>query len=520
MAIMTCVDHADVAVVGAGPAGLMAAIAAAERGRKVILIEQLPRPGRKLLATGGGRCNLTNTLPAAELAARFGRHGRFMMPALDLLSPSGLRSFFDGLAVPTCVPDGFHVYPASDSAATVLAAIDGRARRLGVIFRLGVRATGLWLSDQELLRGGSPHPPRRPAQSLGAVGAETHRATIQVENALRGDKAQAPAPRLLGLLTDGGPVAAPCVVLATGGRGYPDLGATGTGYALARQAGHTIVDPVPALVPLVIRETEFRQCAGVSLPVRSASGRTDAATRRPAPARRANAGARPAGPGGDAALYGDAATSPAVRVWIDLPRHPRAGVTGDLLFTHRGVSGPAILDISGDVAALLASRPTVPIRIDLAPGITAAAWLDRFDRRQAGRSAATVRALLADHLPKSLAAAIAEFAGVDPAARPSEVPRPARQRLATVLTGLPLTATATEGWDAAMITRGGVSLKEVDPHTLRSRRLAGLFFAGEILDLDGPSGGFNLQWAFSSGRLAGTASAECDVRSAKSELRP
>jgi hypothetical protein len=207
------------------------------------------------------------------------------------------------------------------------------------------------------------------------------------------------------------------------------------------------------------------------------------------------------------------AVSP-VRVWIDLARQSRAGVTGDVLFTHRGVSGPAALDLSGDVAALLAKHKEVPLRIDLAPGTSAAQWAARFDRWQADSGAKTVRGLLDRWLPKSLADAVSAAAGIDPAMRPAAVPRTRRRALAEHLAALPLTVIGTEGWDHAMVTRGGVSLKEVDPRTLESRRLPGLFFAGEILDLDGPCGGFNLQWAFSSGRLAGTSSAEGEVRHA------
>ena len=410
------------AVVGAGPAGLMAAIAAAERGRRVVLLEQLERPGAKLLATGGGRCNLTNTLRPPEFMARFGRQGRFMQPALAAMDARGLRAFLDTLGVPTHAPDGVHVYPASDSALDVQRALWRRAKELRVAVRLGVRVTGLWIE----------------------------------------------AATLRGLQTEGGRAAARRVVLATGGRSHPALGATGTGYVLARQAGHTLVEPTPALVPLAVREAWPRRCAGVAL--------------------------RPA------------------RLWIDLPRRSRSGVTGDVLFTHAGLSGPAVLDVSGDVAVLLGGCREVPIRLDLAPDTPAEAWLRRFDRWQAVGGAKTVRTHLDRHLPKSLAAAVGAAAGIGPEARPAQVARPARQALAELLTAAPLTVIGTQGWDAAMVTRGGVNLKEVDPHTLGSRRLRGLAFAGEILDLDGPTGGFNLQWAFSSGRLAG--------RSAASEPRP
>jgi predicted Rossmann fold flavoprotein len=417
----------DLAVVGAGPAGLLAAIAAAESRRTpgtgtaravaggIVLLEQLPRPGVKLLATGGGRCNLTSTLPPDEFPARFGRHGRFILPALAAFGPDALRRFLHSLGVPTTAPDGLHVFPVSDSAADVQRALVRRARELGVRLRLATAARALWIED----------------------------------DALRG------------LETSRGRVAANAVILATGGKGYPDLGATGSGYALARQAGHTIVEPTPALVPLVTRETWPREIAGLAL-------------------------------------------SPA-RAHIDIPGRPRAGITGDILFTHTGLSGPAVLDLSGDVAVLLSDRAEVPLRLNLAPRTTRAEWLARLDSWPLSEGRKTLRTLLAAHFPRALADLLCRLAGLDPATRPAQVSRPARRALADLLTALPLTVTATEGWDRAMVTRGGVALKEVDPQTLASRRLPGLAFAGEILDLDGPSGGFNLQWAFSSGRLAGSA---------------
>jgi len=405
----------DLAVVGAGPAGLLAAIAAAELGRRVVLLEQLPRPGVKLLATGGGRCNLTNTLPPGEFPARFGRHGRFILPALDAFGPDDLRRFLHSLGVPTAAPDGLHVFPVSDSAADVQRALVRRARDLGVRLRLATTARALWIEDDTLR----------------------------------------------GIQTSSGRVAANAVVLATGGKGYPDLGATGAGYALARETGHTIVEPTPALVPLVTRETWPRELAGIAL-------------------------------------------SPA-RVRIDLPGRPPAGIAGDLLFTHTGLSGPAVLDLSGDVAVLLRDRAEVPLRLDLAPRTTRAEWLARLDSWPLSEGRKALRTLLAAHFPRALADLLCRLAGLDPATRPAQVSRPARRTLADLFTALPLTVTATEGWDRAMVTRGGVALKEVDPQTLRSRLVPGLAFAGEILDLDGPSGGFNLQWAFSSGHLAGSS---------------
>ena len=406
---------ADVVVVGGGPAGLMASIAAARLGRRVVVVERLRRPGRKLLASGGGRCNLATTLPEAETLAAFGRRGRFVQPALAALSGSALRAMLHARGVPTHAPDGRRVFPVSDRAADVLGALLDMAEEGGVRLRAGVGASALWLE------GG----------------------------------------RLTGVHTSAGRLAATRVILATGGMGYPDLGGSGAGYDLARQAGHTLVEPRPALVPLVTRETWPRRCAGIALP--------------------------------------------AARPRIDLAKQPKAGVSGGVLFTHRGISGPAVLDLSGDVAVLLARHETVPVVLDLDPATPRDAWLARFGEWERAAGRRSVRTLLAEHLPWSLAEVVLALAGVDPHRRPSQVAAPLRRRLADRLTRLPLTVTGTEGWARAMVTRGGVALGEVDPQTLGSRRLPGLAFAGEILDLDGPTGGFNLQWAFASGFLAGGA---------------
>lgn len=407
----------DIAVIGAGPAGLMAAIAAAEAGARVAVCEQMARPGVKLLATGGGRCNLTNTASAAEVMARFGRQGRFMAPALALMDGPRLRAFFAALGVPTAAPDGFHVFPESNSARSVLEALLGRAEELGVRLITGAQVTG-----------------------LSSEGIETSRGAVRCAR----------------------------IVIATGGKGYPALGATGAGYALAEEVGHRIVPPVPGLVPVVTEERWVERIAGVTLPL--------------------------------------------AEVFIELPKWRGARSAGPLLFTHRGLSGPAVLDLSADVAELIAERGLVPLRVNLTPGTPAEAWAARFDawHREHGRR--LVRTLLAEHLPASLAAEVCRLAGCHAQMRAAELPAAKRRTLAAAITLLPFTTSATEGFDQAMVTRGGVALSEVNPRTLESRLRPGLHFAGEVLDLDGPCGGYNLQWAFASGALAGRSAAAGGVK--------
>ena len=409
----------EVLVVGAGAAGQMAAISAAEQGRRVGLLEQMDRPGLKILASGGGRCNLTNLVTTEEFINAFGRSGRFMDPALQLMGPSGLRTFMDRLGLPTVAPDGCHVYPAGGRAIEVQAALRRRLDELGV--ELHTRTEVIRLR----VESGRP------------CGVETK---------------------------TGQRFAGKRVVLACGGRSWPRLGGTGGGYALAEQAGHKRVEPLPALVPLVTRETWPSRLAGVSLSK--------------------------------------------ARVRIARPGHSRAGLVGDVLFTHRGVSGPVVLNLSGTVASLLRGRGPVPLRIELIAGMDAKRWVHRLDewRREAGRRG--VASVLRGYLPASVGGLLVELAGVNERTPVSQLTAEQRDTLADLLGGIELTVTDTEGFEVAFVTRGGVALGEVRPETLESRRLPGLYLAGEILNLDGPCGGYNLQWAFASGYLAGRCVAQ------------
>lgn len=210
----------DLVIVGAGPAGLTAVIVAARAGNRVTVCEQLERAGAKLEMTGGGRANLTNLLPQEEFTAGFGRQGRFTLPALEALDPSGLREFMKTLGVPTEAPDGLHVYPKSNRAVDVLEGLLKECERLNVDLQTGIRVTDLILEHG----------------------------------------------RVRGVMADRKAIPGERVIIAAGGKSYAELGGTGGGYRLALLAGHSLVPPVPALVPLVTRETWPRTCAGVSFP--------------------------------------------------------------------------------------------------------------------------------------------------------------------------------------------------------------------------------------------------------------
>jgi predicted Rossmann fold flavoprotein len=401
----------DLIVVGAGPAGLAAAVAASAAGQRVLVCERMPQPGRKLLVTGGGRCNVTTSDSIDAVMAAFGRHGRFMQPALAAFGPTAIRAWLTRANVPSVVQDDGCVFPVSQRARDVLDAFTFAAARGHVQIRCGCEVTALVVRD-------------------GAVA---------------------------GVATSAGPLAAGRVILAAGGRSYPELGSNGSGFELARQAGLTLVPPVPALVPLITAEEWPRQLPGLVLE------------------------------------HG--------RVRIDAKGRVREGLTGPVLFTHRGLSGPPVLNLSGEVAARLAAGP-VTVRVGMRADRDTAAWRGVIDGWRVAHGGRALHNLMAGELPRSLGEKLCELAELQ-ATAVARAPRAKLEKLAALCGEAPLTITATQGWDHAMVTRGGVALDELDPRTLACRRLPGLQCVGEVVDLDGPCGGYNLTWAFASGWLAG-----------------
>lgn len=394
-------------IVGAGPAGLLAALAAARRRLPggVLVVDRLPAPGAKLAASGGGRGNLSHLATEEEFASAFGRRGRFTIPAFRALSPDGLRGLLADVGVPTTVdPDG-RIYPRSQSAAQVRDALFAAATRAGVRF----------VFDHDVQTLLPPDPPTGPWR----VDSFT----------------------------------AHSVLLAAGGKSAPRLGSDGSGFALAESIGYDVSPPVPALTSLRTEEKWPAAHSGLSLP--------------------------------DVAL--------------SIPGQRNAVERGELLFTHRGISGPAVLDLSGRIARVLRTESAVPIQLDLLH--------ERPDfhglRQDAG--ARTVFGWLARQVPRALASTLLDLAGISADQTFSRLSAAQENELTRHLVALPMTVRSTGGFDDSMATAGGVSLKQVRPDTLEGRLSPRLFFAGEILDLDGPTGGWNLQWAFCSGHLAGTS---------------
>ena len=405
----------DVIVVGGGASGLVAAIQAARLGKRTLVCEKSRSPGRKLLASGGERCNLSNTLSAEEFMERVGRDGRFMGPALERLGGPKLREFFHGIGVETVVHDGFRVWPKTRKSTSVLAGLLDELERLGVEIALECDVQRTEFDGRGFL-------------------------VVHADGSVRGDR----------------------LILATGGLALPQSGASGGGYAFAESFGHKIRACCPAGVPLLTAETWPARCTAHTI--------------------------------GKAELQ------------VAIKKHARIRRTGDLIFTRDGIRGPVVLDISRDIAPLLDKYETVPLWLNLCRGKNQEAWQQTFKEwRREGD--ATVLAQLSTKLPAEIATCLCEVARVAPSTTIRTLSGACRDALIQVLVRTPLTITATAGYGRAFVTRGGVDLKEVRPDSLESKKRNGLYLCGEVLNLDGPCGGFNLQWAFASGYLAATSAA-------------
>jgi len=407
-----------VIVVGGGASGMMAAGQAASAGAQVLLMEKMPRPGRKLAITGKGRCNLTNIASPAEFLSHFGPTGPFLRQAFHRFSNDDLIAFIESLGVPTVVERGGRIFPASGRAYDVVDALTEWMRGQGVTVRSGISV------DSLLADGGRVCGVR--------------------------DSARKEHP-------------ADAVIVATGGVSYPATGSTGDGYRLARSAGHSIVPPRPALVPLETKGDTAPRLQGLSL--RN------------------------------------------VQVSVLVEGQEREGMFGEMLFTHFGLSGPVILSLSRQVADALGAGRRVDISIDLKPALDGHKLDERLLRDLDLHGKRKFETLLKGLLPAKLIPLCAEQVGIPPDRRGHQITAQERGRLRGWLKDLRLEVTGVRPIAEAIVTAGGVDTREIDPRTMASRRMEGLYFAGEIMDVDADTGGYNLQAAFSTGWLAGRSAA-------------
>ena len=402
-------------VVGAGPAGMMAAAAAAEHGGSVTLLEKMPRVGRKMMITGKGRCNVTSADEIPDIIKNVVGNGRFLNSSLRAFDNADVMAFFERLGVPLKIERGNRVFPQSDRAVQVVDAMLKYLRDLRVEVRINTTVHALVIEDGVLL-------------------------------GVR--------------LADGAKLEADAVILATGGASYPATGSTGDGYAFAHAAGHTVTPIFPALIPLVTRESWVKDVQGLSL--RN------------------------------------------VRATLYHAGKKEQDFFGEMLFTHFGVTGPIILQLSRRASELLMEgKKDIELRLNLNPALTHEKLRERVDRDFAAYEQKQLHNGMIDLLPRRLIDIVLNAAGLDTKRVVGQISSKERERLVRALQSLPLTITGTRPIAEAIVTAGGVATHEIDPRSMESKIIRHLYFVGELVDVDANTGGYNLQAAFSMGYAAG-----------------
>lgn len=428
-----------VIVVGGGAAGMMAAIAAADAGNRVCLIEKNEKLGKKLFITGKGRCNVTNAADMEVFFANVCVNPKFLYGAFYGFDNRAVMEFLERAGCSLKTERGERVFPVSDHSSDVIAALQRELKKRRVEILLNTEAAGLVTAK------------------AGSGGADEEGDGKVVEK----DSNSGSFVRVEGVRLRGGNVLpADSVIVCTGGLSYPSTGSTGDGYRFAAETGHRIVAQRPGLVPFEVRETWCRELMGLTLKNVSL-GLTN----------------------GKKELYRD---------------------FGEMLFTHFGVSGPLALSAS----SYYRSGEDARLLIDLKPALTEEQLDKRLLRDFEENQNRQFKNALGGLFPVRLIPVMVTLSGIPPEKRVNEVTRAERRELVRRIKNLPLTVAGTRDFAEAIITRGGVSVKDVNPSTMESKRVRGLYFAGEVLDLDALTGGYNLQIAWSTGHLAG---ASCQV---------
>jgi hypothetical protein len=409
----------DVIVVGGGPAGMMAAGTAAKRGAKVILLEKNDTLGKKLLITGGGRCNVTNSeFDNRKFLAKFKNDGKFLFSAFSQWSVKETLDFFHENGMDTKVENELRTFPVSDSARSVWNVLLNYMKTYHVTVRSHAPVTEI-VCDHDVLIG----------------------VKLKNTSVVRGRS----------------------IIIATGGSSHPDTGSTGDGYAWLRDIGHTVITPTPSLVPIALKDAWTKELSGMKLPD--------------------------------------------IKITVLQNNKKQDTANGKILFTHTGVSGPTILNMSKDVGELL-KYGEVALSLDLLPkedhGTLDAELQKLFkvnDRKK-------LQNALPDLISRAMVPIVMELAGIDKGIYCNNVTREKRMKLLGIIKNIPLHVDKLLGAEKAIITSGGVALDEIDFKTMRSRLFPDLYLVGDILNIDRPSGGYSLQICWTTGFVAGTAAAK------------
>lgn len=404
-----------VAVIGGGAAGMMAAIKARYDGASVIILEKNPRVGKKLLATGNGRCNLTNV--NLKITNYHGRHRDFAAGALGRFDVPRTLEFFEYLGIAPKVEDGGKVFPSSDQASSVLDLMRYELAQTGVEV--------ICLAEVKVIKKSG------------------HNFVIN--------------------LADGREYRADRVIIATGGKAAPQLGSNGSGYILAQNLGHQIVAPFPALVQLKLAAGFLKQIKGIKFT-------------------------------GNAEIMVNSRTA--------------AAATGEILFTEYGISGPPILSLSRKAGEYLQNKKKVQLKVEIVNRLSEPHLEQYLSRRWQTRPEKPLAFSLVGLINKRLAPVVLRAAGITDIEQPAgQVAARERRNIVRVLKDWRFEITGTTSWPNAQVSAGGVDVAGVHAQTMESKLVPGLYFAGEVLDIDGDCGGFNLQWAWSSGWVAGESAA-------------
>jgi predicted Rossmann fold flavoprotein len=410
----------DLVVIGAGAAGLIASARAAELGLKVVVLEKMDRAGRKLLITGKGRCNITNSAEIKEFISNIHPDGRFLYPAFKNFFSDDIIYQLNELGVGTTLERGGRYFPTSDEACDVVNALLSKAEKSGVKIIYKSTAKGILVSDKSVI-------------GVKYLNNNT-------ENIINVDR----------------------VIVCTGGKSYPGTGSSGDGYTLAKSLGHTIIEPRPSLVPLMTKEPYPEKMQGLTLKN--------------------------------------------VEATLIVDNEIKQKEFGDMLFTHFGLSGPIILTLSRLAVEKLEKQSGVEINIDFKPALDNEKLDQRLMRDINEHGKMKLENLFRFWLPLKAIPVFLDILNINPNKLGNQVSGKERKNILDLLKGMKFTITGHRGFKEAIITNGGISTDEINQKTMESKLINGLFFAGEVIDLDANTGGYNLQIAFSTGWLAAKSS--------------
>lgn len=437
-----------VIVIGGGPAGLVSAISAATENNEVIVLEKMKEPGRKLLITGKGRCNITSSLPMEDFIKNIPGNGKFLYSAFNNFTNEDIIKLLKEQGVNVKIERGQRVFPVSDKAIDVRDALINKAKKLGVKIITNAKVENIITKKNEQVY-------------IANNSAENIEKNIEEKDTVEGVE----------FLLNGKKEYIKCnkVILATGGKSYPGTGSTGDGYEIAKKLGHTITKIVPSLVPLEAKEDSLEVCKklqGLSLK---------------------NVNVKFMDTEKNKVIYED---------------------FGEMLFTHFGLSGPTILSGSAHLLRYknleeLLKSGKIKIIIDIKPALSIEKLDERILRDFSTEKNKMFKNSLDALLPKKMIDTIIELSNINPNKKVNEITKKERENLVNLLKKFEITIKGFRPIEEAIVTAGGVTIKEINPKTMESKIINGLYFAGEIIDVDAYTGGFNLQIAYSTGYTAG-----------------